>query len=111
MSSALFELRVQLEQNQAYNLDKNVVFSVFFTANTIPVPVRIWSKLIANCQACDFCDKIVMGSSMEVDVVPRCLKITEKVSFYNIVKVINFVIFWITKACRQDKNRWKMPKC
>ena len=63
MSSALFELRVQLEQNQAYNLDKNVVFSVFFTANTIPVPVRIWSKLIANCQTCDFCDKIVVASS------------------------------------------------
>ena len=65
MSSALFELRVQLEQNQAYNLDQNVVFSVFFTANTIPVPVRIWSKLIGNCQACDFCDKIVVVSSWE----------------------------------------------
>ena len=63
MSSALFELRIQLEQNQAYNLDKNVVFSVFFTANTIPVPVRIWSKLIANCQACDFYDKIVVPVS------------------------------------------------
>ena len=59
MSAALFELRVQLEQNQAYNLDQNVVFSVFLAANTIPVPVRIWSKLIGNCQACDFCDKIV----------------------------------------------------
>ena len=48
----------------------------------------------------------------EFYVVPRCLKITEKVSFYNIVKLINFVIFWKTKACSQivlpDKWNWKL---